>query len=179
MGLYGQWRGFREFAAECAEVTKSKEKIYKETPISAIDDKWKKAASKIGFIKPKPKRRIYNQKPKPKLNELFGRNKEKNEKLPTLYESYRPGPKLKSALKKTSSFGPQGKIIRQQQHEQQPKRPKQLTPEQLTPHNLFPKPPERTVLSFSDKRFSHFSSYPNDLSPSLNRDWMAEKTKSY
>ena len=38
---------------------------------------------------------------------------------------------------------------------------------------------EKNVMSFSDNRFSHFSSYPNDLNPSLNRDWIVGKTKSY
>ena len=94
-----------------------------------FDEKWRNAASKVGFIKPKPKPQV--QKRKPKLTELFGKSKEKNEKLPTLYESYRPDPKLKSALKKTSSFGPQSE------------KPKQLTAEQLTPQRLIPKRPEK------------------------------------
>ena len=155
LGLYGQWRGFREFAAECAEVTKPKQ--HNETNVSAIDEKWRNAATKVGFIKPKPKPQV--QKRKPKLTELFGKSKEKNEKLPTLYESYRPDTKLKSALKKTSSFG-----IQLEKH-------KQLTAEQLTPQRLAPKKQERNVMFFSDSRFSHFSSYPNDLKPSLNHDW--------
>jgi len=163
LGLYGQWRGFREFAAECAEVTKPKQ--HNETNVSAIDEKWRNAATKVGFIKPKPKPQV--QKRKPKLTELFGKSKEKNEKLPTLYESYRPDPKLKSALKKTSSFGPQSE------------KPKQLTAEQLTPQRLIPKRPEKNVMFFSDNRFSHFSSYPNDLKPSINRDWIVGRTKSF
>jgi len=163
LGLYGQWRGFREFAAECAEVTKPKQ--HNETNVSAIDEKWRNAATKVGFIKPKPKPQV--QKRKPKLTELFGKSKERNEKLPTLYESYRQGPKLKSVLKKTSSFGIQ------------PKKPTKLTAEQLTPQQLFPKRQEKNVMSFSDNRFSHFSSYPNDLKPSLNRDWIVGRTKSF
>ena len=163
LGLYGQWRGFREFAAECAEVTKPKQ--HNEINVSAIDEKWRNAASKVGFIKPKPKPQV--QKRKPKLTELFGKSKEKNEKLPTLYESYRPDPKLKSALKKTSSFGTQ------------PEKPKHLTAEQLTPQRLVPKRQERNVMFFSDNRFSHFSSYPNDLKPSINRDWIVGRTKSF
>jgi hypothetical protein len=170
LGLYGQWRGFREFAAECAGIKKTK--VYKETPVSTIDEKWKKAASKVGFIKPKPKPIVHNPKPKPKLNELFGRNRKgKSEELPTVYESYRKPPELKSALKKTSSFGPQVA-----------EKPKYLTQDQLTPKKLMPKQ-KRTVMSFSDERFSHFSSYPNDLRPptdtSFGRDWIVGKNNKY
>ena len=94
--------------------------------------------------------------------DFYGKDESK-----TLYESYRPDPKLKSALKKTSSFGPQSE------------KPKQLTAEQLTPQRLIPKRPEKTVMFFSDNRFSHFSSYPNDLKPSINRDWIVGRTKSF
>ena len=164
LGLYGQWRGFREFAAECAEVSKPKQ--HNEINVSAIDEKWRNAATKVGFIKPKPKPQV--RKRKPKLTELFGRNKEKNEKLPTLYESYRKQPILKSALKKTSSFG------------KKPEKPKLLTAEQLTPKiTKFPEHGEKNVMSFSDNRFSHFSSYPSDLKPSINRDWIFGRTNSF
>ena len=114
----------------------------------------------------------YTPKPKPKLNELFGRNRKgKSEELPTVYESYRKPPELKSALKKTSSFGPQVS-----------EKPKYLTQDRLTPKKLIPKQ-KRTVMSFSDERFSHFSSYPNDLRPptdtSFGRDWIVGKNNKY
>jgi len=110
MGLYGEWRGFREFAVECADEDKTN-KIYEESSVSEIDEKWNQKKPKLTEIFCKKK-----SCDKPKLTEIFCKKKEPSKKIqktkefPSLYEAYRGQLPLKSALKKTSSFG-QSKIL--------------------------------------------------------------------
>ena len=124
MGLYGEWRGFREFAAECVEEDNDCKK-YKENSVDEIDEKWEKNNSKpklteIFCKNKKPLKsalkkissfgtsKIVIPEQKPKLTKIFPKKEE--EKLPTLYEAYRSHPLLKSCQKGSSSFG-QSKII--------------------------------------------------------------------